>query len=374
MHYIWQHIAFIIETYTGEIPLAPFLKNYFKQHSKLGSRDRRLLSAMAYSWYRCSKSLPAKLDLEQKVILCLSLCNQEVPGIFAERLQAVKEDIQPVLDNLISDKITFSGGIEKEEWLNSLLAQPQLFIRIRKDNGKVISLLNNQSVPIKFITDTCLSLPNGCKVDSILPEDTYVVQDASSQATGEWFQPKKNDQWYDCCCGAGGKSILLKDLQPGLRLTVTDARDSIIRNLQQRFKTYRMVMPVVHVVDVTNPGLLMKAIGAKQFDNIICDAPCSGSGTWARTPEQNYYFKASAIEQFASRQKAIAINVSRHVKPGGYLFYITCSVFRAENEAVVEEVVKATGMVLVNSELINGIGIKADSMFIAKLQRPELVN
>ena len=55
MRYIWQHIRSITEVYDGSIPLAHFLKGYFKQHPILGSRDRKMLSAMAYSFYRCSR-------------------------------------------------------------------------------------------------------------------------------------------------------------------------------------------------------------------------------------------------------------------------------------------------------------------------------
>ena len=116
-------------------------------------------------------------------------------------------------------------------------------------------------------------------------------------------------------------------------------------------------------------GGLSRALGSKQFDNIICDAPCSGSGTWARTPEQLYFFDPAIVEKFSSLQKTIAINVSRHLRAGGRLIYITCSVFKKENEDVADEIVKTTGMKLTQTELINGINIGADSMFIAQFEK-----
>src|SRR5579872_5663412 len=65
MHYIRQHISAIIATYDGSLPLAHFLKNYFQQYPKLGSRDRRILTTLAYSWYRVAKGIENKdwLDL-----------------------------------------------------------------------------------------------------------------------------------------------------------------------------------------------------------------------------------------------------------------------------------------------------------------------
>ena len=366
MRYLWQHIKAIIETYDGSVPLAHFLKNYFKQFPILGSRDRKTLSAMAYSWYRSKKGI-ATLEIEAQVRACMKICGNEKllpPGLSGENETETTFDI----DALFPFDVALSGGIDKENWLRSMLVQPHLFLRIRKDMGKVTSLLNTAQIPYTFITANCLQLPNGAKIDSILPQDTYAVQDASSQQTGTFFHPKKNEQWYDCCAGAGGKSLLLKDLESGLRLTVSDARESIIHNLKQRFKLYRIEPPVAYVTDVSNQVLLSKALGTKQFDNIICDAPCSGSGTWARTPEQLYFFDPKTVEKFSSLQKTIAINVSKHIKPGGRLIYITCSIFKQENEDVVEAIAQKNGMRLIKSSIINGIAIGADSMFVAEFE------
>ena len=368
MRYIGQHIKAIIEQYRGETPLAHYLKNYFRQYPILGSRDRKIISAMAYSWYRCHKAIEntgSGISFDEQVKVCMKICGNEKllpPGAPIE-IPVIPLD----LNAIFPFDIELSAGINKEQWMQSMLIQPNLFIRIRKDKGKVISLLNGQQIPFTFITDNCLSLPNGAKIDALLPPDSYVVQDASSQQTGTYFTPAKNELWYDCCSGAGGKSLLLKDLEPGIRLTISDVRESIIHNLQARFRQYRHTLPVAHVTDVANNVLLDKALGGKLFDSIICDAPCSGSGTWARTPEQLYFFDPGTLISFSTLQKTIVANVSRYLKPGGKLFYITCSVFKEENENVVNETIKKTSMQLVKSTLINGIGIHADSMFVAVL-------
>jgi 16S rRNA (cytosine967-C5)-methyltransferase len=160
-------------------------------------------------------------------------------------------------------------------------------------------------------------------------------------------------------------------MEPGVRLTVTDKRESIIHNLQQRFRQYRHELPVAHITDVANKPLLDRSLGTKQFDHIICDAPCSGSGTWARTPEQLYFFKPETLDGFSALQLSIAKNVSAHLKPGGRLVYITCSVFRQENEMVMDALIEQTGLKLVHSGIISGIGIHADSMFVSELRRSE---
>ncbi len=371
MHYIWQHIRTIIDTYDGSLPLAHFLKNYCKGFTQLGSRDRRILSEMAYCWYRCEKGIDGYevADFEGKMKACLRVCgNLSVIG----RLLGSEETVGDVaLENsrLFPFEIPFSYGISKDAWLSSLLVQPSLFIRIRKQKTQIVKLLEEQSIPYQFMAEDIMSLPNGAKIDALLPPIAYVVQDASSQQTAKWFQPKKHERWYDCCSGAGGKSLLLKDLEPTVQLTVTDIRQSILHNLQERIRNYGHTAPSAYVTDVTDNEKLEQTLKGKLFDNIICDAPCSGSGTWARTPEQAFFFDPMSLTRFTHLQEGIATNVAQYLKPGGRLIYITCSVFEAENENVVATVVTNTGLQLIESKLINGVEIKADSMFVAVLRK-----
>ena len=366
MRSLISHFNYVIATYEGKVPLVHFLKNYFKLHPVLGSRDRKLITAMVYSWYRCSKAVGKDHLLND---LMAQWLNEKIwaSKSFIEWLKEGHPEAVIDLDALFRYDIAISDGMDKDDWLASMLVQPELFIRIRKEKALLIQLLEKGGVPYSFISRDCLSLPNGAKIDTILPQEYYVVQDASSQQTGAFFKPKKNGLWYDCCSGAGGKSLLLKDLEPGVLLTVSDKRESIIHNLQQRFRLYKHDLPVAHVTDAANPALLDKALGTKKFDNIICDAPCSGSGTWARTPEQLYFFKPETLSEYSTLQQTIATNVSRHLKPGGRLIYITCSVFRQENEIVVDALANNSGLKLVSSQIINGIKIHADSMFLAEM-------
>ncbi|MES2703540.1 MAG: RsmB/NOP family class I SAM-dependent RNA methyltransferase [Bacteroidota bacterium] len=373
MRYIWQHIAAILSTYDGSLPLTHFLKHYCKQHPKLGSRDRKILSAMAYSWYRCSKAVgrpspeaTAGEAVETQIKACLKLCNVTVP--MPDMDVAV-----PAFDAaaLFPHEVAFSEGIVQNEWLQSMITQPDLFIRIRKEKEKIEQILNQHAIPYRYLSDTCMALPNGAKIDTLLQPDTYVVQDASSQETGKYFSPARNETWWDCCAGAGGKSILLKDIAPAVNLTVSDRRETILYNLRQRFKLYGLKQPEDLAMDITKRGTVDLVLGNRMFDNIICDAPCTGSGTWARTPEQLYFFDPAIVQQYAATQLAVATNAAAHLKPGGRLIYITCSVFRAENEDVVSRIAAEAGLTVMEEHSINGTGKRADSMFVVVMRKEE---
>jgi len=388
MRYIWQHTQNIIEGYDGKLPLSHFLKKYFKDRPKLGSRDRKLLSELVYCWYRCSRGIrnsePGIRDMELEAKACMFLCGTQEKiindflgedwGFDAgmstdERLQVIEEKGMTFdAGKLFTGRTELSEGITKEEWLASMLHKPKLFIRIRKNKAQLIAILNENNIPFEEINENCLALPIGAAIDTMLPADCYAVQDASSQATGSFFKPNKNEAWYDCCSGAGGKSLLLKDMEPSVQLSISDTRESIIQNLKTRFKLYHLEQPTIYNIDVANKEAVQQKLGDKQFDAIICDAPCSGSGTWARTPEQLYFFEPKRLTQFAKTQKNIAANVSAYLKRGGKLIYITCSVFKEENEDVVKELVKQ-GLQSEQMQMINGVQGGADSMFVAVLKK-----
>ncbi len=97
--------------------------------------------------------------------------------------------------------------------------------------------------------------------------------------------------------------------------------------------------------------------------------PCSGSGTWARTPERLGFFKEKEIEKYASLQKNIIKNVVPHMQDGGLLFYITCSVFKEENEENVDYFLKNFQVALLQMKYLEGYEMQADTLFIAVLRK-----
>jgi 16S rRNA (cytosine967-C5)-methyltransferase len=73
-----------------------------------------------------------------------------------------------------------------------------------------------------------------------------------------------------------------------------------------------------------------------EFDRILADVPCSGFGTLQRNPDLKWKRGEEDIHRLSRLQSSILENASRYLKKGGILAYSTCTVFREENEAVVE--------------------------------------
>ena len=388
MRYIHQHIGIILQMYKGDMPLANFLKFYFKKHPVLGSRDRKMLSEMAYCYYRCAKGLlPNGLSDAEKTDASLLLAESHlahIEKILPEQLQSFygqhfetnltllnKQGVDFDLNALFDNDIPFSDGIKREDWLRSMLHRPKLFIRVvPKYYNQVKQLLGSASLSFVELEDYCLSLANGSPVEKILSEKMYRTQDASSQKTARYFRVKDKESCWDCCSGAGGKSLLVKDIAPNAVLCVSDVRKSILDNLAERFQLYGYAIPERLLISVADTEQTKATLGSRSFEHIIADVPCSGSGTWARTPEQLYFFDEHTLRDFSERQKSITQNAIQYLSADGYFVYITCSVFKAENEEVVAHILKQNPQLkLISQKLINGLKIGADSMFIAVLER-----
>ena len=364
--FLRNHVLHILSGYKGDFPLSDYLKKYFRDQPKAGSRDRKMVSAAVYCFYRCAKGIAFSNPPED---LLLASAEAALSLIQADGVTDTSGVFSFDPGQNFPSAISFSSGITRKEWLRSMLHQPGLFLRIRNGRDRIEALLKQQNITFENVTENTISLPMGTNADALLPPKSFVVQDASSQKTGEYFAPKKGEHWWDVCAGAGGKSLLLADKFPGLSLTVSDKRNTILSNLTDRFRRYGLAVPQGVLVDAADTHDLAAKMSGRTFDHIICDVPCSGSGTWARTPENFYFFKPETIQDFHDLQVQIVTNATTYLKPCGTLIYITCSVFQSENEDVVNKLAEATGMSIRECKVINGIPLRADCMFVAVLEK-----
>ncbi len=269
------------------------------------------------------------------------------------------QNIFPFIDEL-------SQTVDGDSFAISHLIQPDLFLRIRPGKEQIVfDKLTKAAISFQQMGVSCLRLPNASKIDAVLKlNEEAVIQDLSSQGIAAFLPSTINHQpttVWDCCAASGGKSILIYDVMKNISLTVSDIRPTIIHNLQQRFREAGIKSYRSFVADLTKPLNPPNT----NFDLIVCDAPCSGSGTWARTPEQLYFFRENKIAEYALLQQKIASNVIPHLSAGGYFLYITCSVFKKENEGALQFIQEAFPLEIIKTGLIKGYELKADTMFAA---------
>lgn len=145
----------------------------------------------------------------------------------------------------------------------------------------------------------------------------------------------------DTCAAPGGKTLILAERYPQARITACELDPKRHDALSRRLN------PLGDRVDCRQIDATTLAPTA-DFDLILVDAPCSGTGTLGRNPEIRHRLDAEALARQAARQRAILSAALGALRPGGRLFYSTCSLEAEENEEVVGSVLGSIpGLVLV---------------------------
>ena len=161
------------------------------------------------------------------------------------------------------------------------------------------------------------------------------IQDEGAQLVSYLVSHKNNENILDVCAGTGGKTthlaaimkndghILAIDRHAG---KLTELRKEITRLGINNIETKQVDLSIMLPVALT-----------EKFDQVLVDAPCSGTGTLRRNPEIKWRIKAPDLEGYATTQKTILQNAAPAVKKGGCLIYCTCSLLPAENEDVIRQ-------------------------------------
>ncbi len=139
---------------------------------------------------------------------------------------------------------------------------------------------------------------------------------------------------WDCCAAPGGKTLILARRLGAAEMVASDVSAKRLAQTEARLRRYAYAERVrFAAADAADA----KAVEGS-FDLILCDVPCSGTGTLARNPEIRHQLKVEELARQAERQRAILKGALKRLAPGGRLVYSTCSLEPEECERVVERV------------------------------------
>lgn len=376
----------ILLAYTGKEPFSIFLKQFFSKEKQFGSRDRKAIASICFQYFRIVNGLPhssvddvlmTSLYLNAQLPIDLfAQYNTEWPAHINESTEQKAAIAGIDMANLFPLNNELSAQIDTIRFNASHLQQPNLFIRIRPGYETIVQQkLLNAALPFHVISNNCVELPNSTKLDGIITMNKEaVIQDYNSQQVNQFFSlmqlPDYANVW-DCCAASGGKTIMLSDLVPGVNIIASDIRNTIVYNLQNRIKQAGLSNIKTYCTDSSNIEEVKKKLGPQKFDLVMCDAPCSGSGTWGRTPEQLKNFHQNDIATYTTLQKKIVDTAIKMVKKNGFFLYITCSVFKKENEDIASYIRSNSPVQLKEEKYLTGYNNKADTMYACLLQKSE---
>ena len=185
-----------------------------------------------------------------------------------------------------------------------------------------------------FGLDTATAI---CRYDQLPPAEDepgafvvrarHRVQDEGSQLIAELAG--RGTEILDCCAAPGGKTAILAERNPTASITACDISPARLKTMQALLGP----RPNIHfrVLDATQLPF------RNQFDLVLCDAPCSGTGTLARNPEIKHRITPDGFQRHHDRQLRLLLSAMGALREGGRLIYSTCSLEPEENESVVDQ-------------------------------------
>ena len=172
-------------------------------------------------------------------------------------------------------------------------------------------------------------------LDALAPlqEGRAQVQDESSMLVAHVVAPKPGEFILDCCSAPGGKTTHMAALMENKgRIVAGDIYEHKLARIKENAERLGIDIIETMLLDAREAGDKF----AGQADRVLVDAPCSGLGVLRRKPDARWHKKQEELKELPSLQLEILKSAARALKPGGVLVYSTCTIERAENQAVLE--------------------------------------
>lgn len=347
--------------FTG--PADGTLSRYFRDHPRLGSRERGAIAEGIYGLLR----------------------NKSVYSSFAESGGGATMRKLTLLGLADAVGIDSLGGLTEEEteWLTRVmqidrnLLQPSLRVNLPQwlfdkfvaqyGEAQALQLADalNQAAPLDLRVNSIKAgreeviaklaeAPILCEPTPFAPlglrvlrkpalqnlplfkEGAIEVQDEGSQLLSQVVGAKRGEMVVDFCAGAGGKTLSLGAAMRNTgRLYAFDISEKRLAKMKPRVA--RSGLSNVHPVLIAHErDAKIKRLAGK-IDRVLVDAPCSGLGTLRRNPDVKWRQVQASIAELNVKQAAILDSAARLLKAGGRLVYATCSLLDEENEAIVSQ-------------------------------------
>jgi 16S rRNA (cytosine967-C5)-methyltransferase len=349
-------------------PADAVMSRYFRQHAKLGSRDRGLIAEATFAALRQYGTLqwqmqPAHPARAPRLAALVTLARQHGLGALDPRAMRGDERAVRHAAGLRLDSAPAAVRAEVPLWLfrlvtaqyhdaealfAALAAPAPLDLRVnslKSSRQDVLEELRSasrmhaplQAEPGRYSPDAVRLFDKpGLARWPLYQSGAIEVQDEGSQLIARLVAPKRGEMVADFCAGAGGKTLALGSLMRSTgRLYAFDTHARRLAGLGPRLK--RSGLSNVHPAAIhTENDLRIKRLAGK-MDRVLADAPCSGSGTLRRNPDLKWRFDERELERVNRIQANVLRAAARLVKRGGRLVYATCSLLQLENQQLVEQ-------------------------------------
>lgn len=316
--------------------LPALIQRSLSAERSFGSRDRRLYRELIYTAIRYLPWLDPHLDAQpDEAIRRLAWLCAEIPATRAFR-EAFATGEPPAGDKAELFPAWFREHCPElftPAELDAQLRRAPLWLRLQTDD---MDMVRSEFESREWRSRRSPLLPSALEIRDeadVTKTDAWQlgrveVQDLGSQLLLETIGIAPGGKWLDACAGAGGKSLQLALLlgHKG-KIDAHDIRPAALAELRDRAE--RASIHNIHTLAPLAP------LASAAYDGVLVDAPCSGSGTWRRSPHLKWTTTPALIAERGRLQGELLARFSAAVRPGGRLVYATCSLSSQENEQVV---------------------------------------
>jgi 16S rRNA (cytosine967-C5)-methyltransferase len=360
------------------------IRHYFRARRYAGSGDRRAIQTLVYvilrkrgqlDWW-CKRSdleITSRSRVLMALILCTpwegsapedaflagkygpdALCEKEmaiVVELHGESLdhsaqpESVSLNIPPWTEGLYCPEIKDNYQTE----IKRLNGEANVDLRVntlKSSRDEVLSELRNagiEAMPTPWA-------PHGIRLAQRSPlsglsafRNGFIEpQGEASQLAAELAGAEPGQTVLDICAGAGGKALALAaNMRNEGRLVLHDVDPARLHRAEERLQ--RAGVNIHENQILTKDSISEKSADIKNYDIVILDAPCSGSGVWQRNPEAKWRLNEDRLREHTTQQRDLLQTGAKAVRPGGRLVYMTCSILAVENRDRIDEFLAADG-------------------------------
>ncbi len=402
----------ILDAFASELrPLDRICDGYFRARRFIGSGDRRFISDLVYKIMRNQKKLDwwlGKGDVilpvnpRHRIIAALVILERWKDADIASAFSGEKYACDVLDDaerawiarwiksppNILADAMDDASRLECPEWvmdeiqktwpsnwvdvLQSMQTEASVDLRVnilRMDRDTAFDAIMPMLPEMEKtpFSPWGLRLKQRANLGNLeqLRDGTVEVQDEGSQLIALLCDAKPGMRVMDFCAGAGGKTLALAAIMQNKgRITACDNNDTRLKKSVDRFRRAGVYNHELKLLD--NDGMKWLSRQGEKFDRVLCDVPCSGTGTWRRNPDMRHSFTPNDLQELIEVQKNILQQAAPLVKPDGLLVYSTCSMLNAENDSQIDLFLQSNpDFVTVDiSALLPGVKLPADKGYL----------
>jgi 16S rRNA (cytosine967-C5)-methyltransferase len=232
-------------------------------------------------------------------------------------------------------KVQKAYPVKWQKILEANQQKPPMWLRVNQQHHTSVeyqNLLTTAAIDIKTIEPLshAIELTRPTDVTKLpgFDQGWISVQDGAAQQAARLLNCQPGDLVLDCCAAPGGKTChILEQTSDIASMTAIDVEAGRLVRVEENLARLGLKAKVI-AADAAHSKAWWDG---QQFDRILLDAPCSGTGVIRRHPDIKWLRKASDIEALVTLQQQILKETWSLLKPGGTLLYATCSILPQEN-------------------------------------------